>query len=127
MPVILETGEKLRTVFASHDISYIETCRKLLPFREYNTEIDEFLKDFEKKLAGACYAGNCSIGECAHASIALLRYAAAGGFGKDSLIHINIQLKKLKKYRNNKGLWRKYPRKYTEFVIEEIDGAVDKI
>ncbi|MCI0478538.1 MAG: hypothetical protein L0Y55_20040, partial [Anaerolineales bacterium] len=66
-----------------------------------------------------CFADVCVTGECAHASIAFLRYVTAAD-PDDSASKIARALKILKRHRAGDGRWHKFPFVFALLWLTEL-------
>jgi hypothetical protein len=126
--VRLFTGEKLKTLLATRNILGGETARALTLFDLPLAEVQGALERLNQNVLQACYARSCVIGECAHATIGLVRYlyvAALDGAERRLGMHIEI----ISQHRNGNGRWKRFPFYYALLALSEIDlpAAVEEL
>jgi len=122
--VRLFTGERLRTKLAARNILTAEAARALLLF-DIGGDI---LERTNRWLLGQCFASACTVGECAHSTIGLMRYLAVGGLA-DSEKRANAHIAVLSQHRDGQGRWRRFPFYYTLLALCETDlpAAVEEM
>lgn len=121
--VRLFTGEGLRTKLAARNILTAEAARTLILFDMG----EEVLERTNRWLLEQCFSRACTIGECAHSTIGLMRYLAAGGL--DSERRLNAHIAVLSQHRDGQGRWRRFPLYYTLLVLSEtaLPAAVEEM
>ncbi len=118
--VRLYSGEKLKTHFAAGHILSAEAARALLLLGAPTPGAHEAIRRTDRRLRQACFAASCIVGECAHATVGLMRYLAAGGLD-DAERRLNAYLGTLSQQRDGQGRWRRFPFYYTLLALSEID------
>jgi hypothetical protein len=118
--VRLYSGEKLKTHFAAVHILSAEAARALLLLDVPTPGAREAIRRTDQRLRRACFATSCIVGECAHATVGLMRYLAAGGLD-DAERRLNAHLGMLSQQRDGQGRWRRFPFYYTLLALSEID------
>lgn len=109
----LFSGETLHTQFAAHHILLVETAYALLRLAHPSKARQFAMEVFERELEGVCFTSTCLQGECAHATIAWLRYLLAAG--RDPEHHFAL----LASRRDGKGRWNGFPTYYTLYMLAE--------
>jgi hypothetical protein len=121
----LFTGEKLQTRLAADNAVEMETLRLLALLQPDTPQVQQLFEMSERRLSAVCYGRVCSKGECAHASISVLRYHTVRGAGNNAGM-IGRGLDALRQDRTGKGHWRTFPFYYTLLWLTELhNGAVD--
>ncbi len=115
----LFTGERLRTRIGALSVLGLEACRAMLLLDAYSPAVQQVLMQVNRRLGQVCYANGCVLGECAHASLALMRYLAVGGLG-NTQERLDGHLMKMKLKRDGKGGWTGFPYYYTLLVLSEM-------
>jgi hypothetical protein len=118
--VRLYSGERLKTHFAAGHILSAEAARALLLLDAPTPGAQEAIRRTDQRLRQACFAMSCIVGECAHATISLMRYLAVGGLD-DVERRLNAHLETLSQQRDGQGRWRRFPFYYTLLALSEID------
>lgn len=116
----LFSGEKLRTRFAARHILQEESARVLTLLAARTVDTRKTLGQINASLLKACFAQSCVKGECAHATIGLLRYLAAGRLDKRET-RLNTHLRTLSQHRDGNSQWEHFPFYYTLLALTEID------
>ncbi len=121
--VRLFTGERLRTKLATRNILTEEAARALTLFDVG----EDILERTDRWLLEQCFASACTVGECAHSTVGLMRYLAVGGL--DSEKRLNAHIAVLSQHRDGKGRWRRFPFYYTLLALSETDlpAAVEEM
>jgi hypothetical protein len=122
--VRLFTGERLRTKLAARNILTVEAARALLFFDTG----EDILERTNRWLLEQCFASTCTVGECAHSTVGLIRYLAAGGLaGSEKRLKGHIAA--LSQHRDGQGRWRRFPFYYTLLALSETDlpAAVEEM
>ena len=122
--VRLFTGERLRTKLAARNILTAEAARALVLLDMG----EDVLERTNRWLLEQCFASACTVGECAHSTIGLMRYLAAGGLA-DSEKRLNAHITVLSRHRDGKGRWKRFPFYYTLLALSETDlpAAVEEM
>jgi len=122
--VRLFTGERLRTKLAARNILTTEAARALVLFGMG----EDILERTNRWLLEQCFASTCTVGECAHSTVGLMRYLAAGGLN-DSEKRLNAHIAVLSQHRDGKGRWGRFPFYYTLLALSESDlpAAVEEM
>jgi hypothetical protein len=119
----LFTGEKLRTKLATRNVLTAEAGRVLALLGDPSPGVRGALERADGWLSRQCFAGTCTIGECAHSMAGLMRYLAAGeGAGREARLEGHVRT--LSRCRNGKGRWQRFPFYYTLLALTEIDLPV---
>jgi hypothetical protein len=120
----LFTGERLRTKLAARNILTVEAARAMVLFGMG----EDILERTNRWLLKQCFSSACTIGECAHSTVGLMRYLAAGGLA-DSEKRLNAHIAVLSQHRDSQGRWRRFPFYYTLLALSETDlpAAVEEI
>jgi hypothetical protein len=116
----LYSGEKLKTRFAAGHILNAQAARALFLLDAPTPGAQEAIRRTDQRLRQACFATSCIVGECAHATVGLMRYLAAGGLD-DAERRLNAYLGTLSQQRDGQGRWRRFPFYYTLLALSEID------
>ncbi len=119
-PVALFTGEKLRTRFAARHILTLEAARLLVLLGGQRADVRLALRRIQGKLAKVCFTNDCVMGECAHATIAWMRYLTVAPL-PDAGPRLVKHLRALSGMRDGLGGWKRVPFYYTLLVLEEIN------
>jgi hypothetical protein len=117
--VALFTGEKLRTKLAARNVLTAEAARALALAGGESTEIQDALAHANRWLFGQCFSRSCTVGECAHSTVGLMRYLAVAKLddAEQRLVgHVNV----LSEHRDGKGRWKRFPFYYTLLALTEI-------
>jgi hypothetical protein len=117
----LMSGEKLRTLLAADNVVEMETLRLLALLQPDTPKVNRLFERAERRLSGVCYGRVCSKGECAHASISVLRYHTARDVEKGAAV-IARGLEVLYQDRAGEGAWRSFPFYYTLLWLAELHG-----
>jgi hypothetical protein len=117
----LVSGEKLWTMLAADNAVEMETLRLLALLQPDAPEGNRLFERVEWRLSGVCYGRVCSKGECAHASLSVLRYYTARGSEKGAAM-IGRGLEALHQDRAGEGRWRSFPFYYTLLWLAELHG-----
>ena len=121
----LFSGEKPQTMLATDNAVEMETLRLLALLQPEAPEVRLLFEMAERRLSDVCYGRVCSKGECAHASISVLRYHTARGAGNSAGMIVR-GLDALRQDRTGKGHWHTFPFYYTLLWLTELhDGAVE--
>lgn len=113
LPRRLITGEPLRTLIAARATLAAELMRALQPFPSAAlTRVRT-----ERWLLTQCYANGCMIGECAHASIAVMRYLAVCE-RPDAADRLARHIELLRQRRDGQGRWRGMPFYYALLALQ---------
>jgi hypothetical protein len=123
--VRLPSGEKPRTMLAADNAVEMETLRLLALLRPDDVEVRLLFERAERRLSGVCYGRVCPVGECAHASISVLRYHAARDAARSAGM-IARGLETLRQARIGEGQWRYFPFYYTLLWLTELPEGLDE-
>jgi hypothetical protein len=118
--VRLFTGEMLRTQLAARNVLTAEVARGLFVLLPATPGVREALERANRWLLGMCFAGSCVLGECAHSTVAWMRYLAVGALA-DAESRLEAHLQVLSQYRDRRGRWKRFPFYYTLLALSEID------
>ena len=119
---LLFTGEKLWTTSAVRYVRTAEACRSLLLLGRPLDTCQPTLERAYGRLLATCFADDCVMGECAHATLCLMRLLAVGGL-PDADARLERHLATLRQYRDGKGHWVRFPFYYTLLALSEIDTS----
>lgn len=119
------TGEPVRSSAATGHVLSEESCAALFHLGAVTHEVRDALKrarrNFFHRLEQSEVAGQWSgVYCCGTCSVALWRHLAASG-EPDDLRRIENGLAELRRYRDGKGRWRRFPFFYTLLALSEID------
>lgn len=117
----LFTGEHVRTRFAANAIRFAEGARALILLDSPTLDGVMALEEARRNLLGKCFTDGCTLGECAHASIAWLRYLAATDFA-DTERRLEAGFKAINGLRDAGGRWQRLPFYYTLLMLSEQDS-----
>ncbi len=84
---------------------------------EVNKALKQARKGIGQKLSEHCTEGVYCCGNC---TVALWRHLSVGGL-EYSEDFIDLGIKALKKHRDGKGRWRRFPFYYTLLVLNELE------
>jgi hypothetical protein len=122
--VRLFTGERLRTKLATRNILTAEAARALVLFGMG----EDILERTNRWLLEQCFASTCTVSECAHSTVGLMRYLAVGGLaGSEKRLDAHFAV--LSQHRDGQGRWRRFPFYYTLLALSETDlpAAVEEM
>jgi hypothetical protein len=120
----LYTGEELKSNASTAHILGEEACRALLLLdvkaRPVSRALAAATASFSDRLSGSVprQSGLYCCGTC---SVALWRHLAAGGLD-DPEQRLAHGIQQLKKARDGKGRWRRFPFHYTLLALSELDS-----
>lgn len=117
--VILFTGEKLRTKLAARNILTAEAVRALALAGGESTERQDALARANRWLFEQCFSRSCTVGECAHSTIGLMRYLAVAKLN-DAEQRLTGHISVLSEHRDGQGRWKRFPFYYTLLALAEI-------
>ena len=115
----LFSGEKPKAKFLVDNVVELETLRILALLQPDAPEVLQVLQDANHRLFQLCFANGCIVGECAHASIAFLRYLIAHATNP-SAPKFRRTLDILKQKRSGDGKWRGFPFFFTLLWLTEL-------
>jgi hypothetical protein len=121
--VTLFSGEKPKTKLLANNAVELEILRLLALIQPKLPSDRPVLHTADERLARLCFSDVCTTGECAHASIAFLRYVTASG-PDGSASKINHAVKRLKQNRDGAGKWRKFPFFFTFLWLTELPNEI---
>ncbi len=116
----LFTGERLRTALASGNVLAAECMRALVVLSGPHPAPEEVIERAHARLRGACFTSCCAKGECAHSSLAWMRYLAVQE-GRRQQEWLEHHLAVIKAHRDGSGRWWNFPFYYTLLALSEID------
>ncbi len=119
----LFTGERLRTRIGTLSVLGLEACRTMSLLDVYAPAVQQVLLQVNHRLMPICYVNGCILGECAHASLALMRYLSVSGLGS-AQERLEEHLVKIHLRRDGKGGWTGFPYYYTLLVLSEMPGVL---
>ena len=115
----LFTGETARTKLLQNNAFELETLRLLALLQPESPAVRQVCQTANQRLFTRCFASGCTVGECAHAQIALMRYLTALDF-KAHQGRILRTLSILKEKRAPLGRWDAFPLYYTVLWLSEL-------
>lgn len=124
----LFSGEKLHTRLAARNILTAEAARILVLLGAALADVQDILESTNRWLANQCFADSCTVGECAHSGIGLMRYMAVNGdLEREGGLERRVAL--LSRRRDGAGRWKGHPFYYTLLALTEVNlpAAVDEI
>lgn len=121
--ITLLSGEKPKTKLLTNNAVELETLRLLALIQPESSSVRQILQIANARLARLCFAEVCDTGECAHASIAYLRYVTAADPG-GSAEKIARALGILKRHRAGDGRWHKFPFFFAALWLTELPDAL---
>jgi hypothetical protein len=109
---------------AARNILTAEAARALLLFGRG----EDIVERTNRWLLGQCFAGACTVGECAHSTAGLMRYLATGGLA-ESEKRLGAHIAVLSQHRDGQGRWRRFPFYYTLLALSEtvLPTAVEEM
>ncbi len=119
----LLSGEKPRTRLLTANAVELETLRLLALIQPEADRVQQLFLEADARLAGLCFADVCTTGECAHASIAVLRYRAARAV-TGALFSFSHALDALRQDRSGDGKWRRFPFFFTLLWLVELPAEL---
>lgn len=118
---VLFTGEKIGSNVGTRHILGEEACRALILLDIPSAEVNKALKlaseGIRQKLSEHWTDGIYCCGSC---TVALWRHLTVGKL-ENSENYIDQGIKVLKKHRDGKGRWRRFPFYYTLLVLNELE------
>ena len=126
--VRLFSGEKIKAKFLADNTVELETLRLLALLRPEMPEVQQLFWEANQRLFPICFANGCTVGECRHASIAVMRYLTASDFS-GSADRLERTLGILKQHRDGDGKWKAFPFYFTLLWLTELpnDFARDEL
>jgi hypothetical protein len=121
----LLSGERPQTMLAADSVVEMETLRLLALPQPDAPEVRPLEQRADLRLSGVCYGRVCPVGECAHASISVLRYHAARGAERSAGV-IAWGLEALWQARIGEGKWRHFPFYYALLWLTDLPGGFDE-
>ena len=115
----LFSGEKPKTRLLANNALELETLRLLALIQPESPGVREVCQEANERLLPLCFAQMCTQGECAHASIAFLRYLTAYE-PQQALEKVEHAKEVLKQDRDGKGGWRVFPTWFTLLWLGEL-------
>jgi hypothetical protein len=112
-------------VLAADNAVEMETLRLLALLQPDAAEVRQLFEMAERRLSGVCYGRVCSKGECAHASISVLRYHTARGVERGAGMIVR-GLEALREERIGEGKWQTFPFYYTLLWLAELPDGLDE-
>ena len=119
----LFSGEKPQTVLATNNAVEMETLRLLALLQPDAPEVQRLFEMAERRLSGVCFGRVCSKGECAHASLSVLRYHTARGVERGARMIVR-GLEALRQDRVGEGKWRCFPFYYALLWLVELPDSL---
>lgn len=119
----LLSGERPCTRLLAANAVELETLRLLALLQPDDARVQQLCAEADARLAPLCFAGVCTTGECAHTSIAVLRYRAARDFRGWSA-SFSHALEALKADRTGDGRWRRFPFYFTLLWLVELPAEM---
>lgn len=115
----LFSGEKPKTKFLANNLVELETLRTLALIQPEAPEVQQVLQKANKRLFRVCFANGCTQGECAHASLAFMRYLTVYNVN-GSTNKFGQTLEVLKQKRSDEGKWHGFPFFFTLLWLTEL-------
>ena len=115
----LFSGEKPKTKFLADNAVELETLRILALIQPEALEVQQVLQKANERLFRLCFANGCTQGECAHASIAFMRYLTAYDV-EGSSDKLGQTLEVLKQKRSGDSKWHGFPFFFTLLWLIEL-------
>ena len=115
----LFSGEKPKTKFLADNAVELETLRILALIQPEALEVQQILQKANERLFRLCFANGCIQGECAHASIAFMRYLTAYNVNGSS-DKFGQTLEILKQKRSGDGKWHDFPFFFTRLWLTDL-------
>jgi hypothetical protein len=115
----LFSGEKPKTNFLADNAVELETLRILALIQPEAPEVQQVLQKAYERLFRLCFANGCTQGECAHASIAFMRYLTAYNVNGSS-DKFGQTLEILKQKRSGDGKWHDFPFFFTLLWLTDL-------
>ncbi len=118
----LVTGELPKTHILSANHYELEILRLLALFGRGNEQVEEMLRDTEKRLEKTCFAHFCGKGECAGATISFLRFWSA--YQPEDRARLCELLSRFGEVRDGSGEWHRgidIPIYYYRYMLSELD------
>lgn len=120
--ICLLSGEKPKTKLLANNALELETLRLLALLQPGAPEARRTFETANRRLARLCFAQVCTTGECAHASIAYLRYLTALDM-QQCLPQAQHALDVIRQFRSGTGRWRAFPFFFTLLWLNDLpDG-----
>ncbi len=117
--ITLLSGERARTRLLAANAVELETLRLLALLQPDDPQVQCICVEADARLSRLCFANVCTTGECAHASIAVLRYWATRD-SSGSAARIGHALDAIKQDRRGDGRWRRFPFYFTLLWLVEL-------
>ncbi|MBM3127225.1 MAG: hypothetical protein FJ009_01155 [Chloroflexi bacterium] len=117
--ITLLSGEKPKTKLLTNNAVELEALRLLALIQPESPGVQQVFQIANARLARLCFAEVCDTGECAHASIAYLRYLTAAD-PEGSAAKITRALGILKRHRAGDGRWHKFPFFFAALWLTEL-------
>lgn len=115
----LFSGEKPRAKFLINNMVELETLRLLALLAPDEPRVRQIFQHANQRLLPLCFANGCTVGECAHATLACIRYLAASQV--DNWRDKTTQtLAVLKNKRLEDGRWHGFPYYFTLLWLVEL-------
>ena len=121
--ITLFSGEKPKAKFLAYNALELETLRLLALIQPKSPPVRRILREADQRLSALCFANGCTQGECAHASIAVLRYWLASDL-RGSSPKFSYAINTLKQHRSGDGKWLKFPFFFTLLWLTELPGYI---
>jgi hypothetical protein len=126
----LFTGEKLKTRASTAHILGEEACRALVLLDVRESAVKDALRLATEGMKSRLGPADCAPGMycCGTCSVAYWRHLMVGGLANQEKALV-AGMKDLKRHRDGKGRWRRFPFYYTLLALAELDlkGAVDEM
>ncbi len=119
----LFTGERARAPFMQNCVLELDTLRLLALLQPESPAVQALFQRANPYQLTRCYAHGCTVGECAHAQIVLMRYLTALDL-KAFLPRIERTLNVLKEKRYHTGKWDGFPLYLTVLWLSELPVAL---
>jgi len=119
--VRLFTGEKLHTRLAIRNVLSLEAGRILHLLGLHRDDAREAVEGVLVTSRRTCFGkDHCIIGECAHSSVAFLRFLVTLGMPATAA-WVEEQIHLIRHHRDGTGRWDRFPLHYTALALVEAD------
>lgn len=119
----LISGEKPRTLLLANNAVELETLRLLALLAPDLPAVQALFLEADRRLEKLCFARVCTVGECAGASIAYLRYLTMRGV-EAYREKIERGLAAVKQDRKGNGQWQHFPYRFTARWLMELPASL---
>jgi hypothetical protein len=124
----LFTGERLKTKLATRNILTAESATALILLGAPPADAGHALELANRWLSAQCFSDSCTVGECAHSTVGLMRYLASGQ-PEEWERRLQGHIKVLSRHRDSNGRWQRFPFYYTLLALAETElpSAVEEM